>query len=77
MLRRDRPVIVFESGPGRAEEFGLTKAALYSFLVDDHGYSVFLFKDHLAGRGPLDLAAFEAAHVYPFQAFNFLALPSR
>lgn len=75
LLGRSRPSIVFESGPGRAEEFGLTKQQLFSFLVDDHGYSVFLFRDHLAGRGPLSLAAFEAAHVYPFAGFNFLALP--
>lgn len=75
LVDRDRPVIVFESGPGRAEEFGLTKQQLYSFLVDERDYSVYLFKDYLAGRRPLDPTAFEAAHVYPFAGFNFLALP--
>ena len=74
LLERDRPAIVFESGPGRAEEFGLSNSGLYSLLVDGHGYEVFLFKDHLAGRPPLGLAEFRAAHVYPFLAFNFLAL---
>jgi FkbM family methyltransferase len=74
LLKRDRPVILFESGPGGAERFGLTRKALFSFLVDEQGYSVYLVKDFLSGGKPIDFAAFDQAHVYPFQAFNYLAV---
>ena len=72
-LRRDRPVILFESGPGGAEKFGLSRGQLFTFLTDEMGYSVYLIGDYLRGTGPIDLPAFDASHVYPFRAFNYLA----
>jgi len=72
-MRRNWPVILFESGPGGAERFGLSREQLFSFLTE-HGYSIFFLKDYLAGGDPLDFAAFDNAHQYPLQALNYLAL---
>jgi FkbM family methyltransferase len=74
LLRRDRPVILFESGPGGAEKFGMSREQLYRFLTEDAGYSVYLIGEYLRGAGPLDLRTFDACHVYPFRAFNYLAV---
>jgi FkbM family methyltransferase len=74
ILRRDRPVIVFESGPGGAERFGFTRGELYTFLTS-RGYAVYLPKGYLDGVGPIDLPKFDRAHTYPFLAFNYLAFP--
>jgi FkbM family methyltransferase len=74
LLRREGPAILFESGPGCAERFGLACKDLFSFLVNDHGYCVFFLKDYLAQGDPMDAVAFEEAHRYPFKAFNYLAV---
>jgi FkbM family methyltransferase len=75
VLRRDRPAILFESAPGGAEKFGLSRGQLFAFLTDDQGYSIYLIGDYLRGGGPLDLRAFHECHVYPFRAFNYIAVP--
>jgi FkbM family methyltransferase len=73
LLRRDRPVILFESGPGGAEKFGLTREQLFEFLTAEMGYSIYLIRDYLRGADPIDLRTFHECHVYPFCAFNYLA----
>lgn len=74
MLKRDRPAVLFESTPGGAEKLGTTRGHLFDFLTTELGYSVYLIKDHLRGGPPLDLAAFDRSHQYPFRAFNYLAV---
>jgi FkbM family methyltransferase len=76
-LERDRPAILFESGPGGAEKFGLSRRDLFSYLAEEQGYAIYMVKDYLTGGGPIDLETFDAAHRYPFRAFNYLALPKR
>jgi FkbM family methyltransferase len=73
VLQRDHPVILFESGPGGAEKFGLTRDQLFTFLTGDMGYSIYLIGDYLRGAGPIDLPTFHECHTYPFRAFNYLA----
>jgi FkbM family methyltransferase len=73
-LKRDRPTILFESGPGGAEKFGLSRCDLFSYLTGEQGYAIYMIKDYLAGGGPIDVERFDAAHRYPFQAFNYLAI---
>jgi FkbM family methyltransferase len=73
-INRSHPPIIFESGPGGAVKFGLTRPQLFSFLTTDLGYSIFFFKDFLSNSSPLDLATFESAARYPFKAFNYLAI---
>ena len=73
LIGRDSPLILFESSHDGAARLGLTREALFDFLHDDLDYRVYLIKDFLAGSKPLDLAGFQQAAVYPFQAFNFVA----
>lgn len=76
-LTRHAPLLLFECGPSGALTLGRTPTDLYRLLTEELGYDVWLLKDHLAGAGPVDRARFEAALVYPFQAFNWVALPRR
>jgi FkbM family methyltransferase len=76
VLRRNRPAIVFESGPGGADQFGLTRHGLYSLLVDRFAYHVYFLKGFLEGKDPIDWETFDAAHRYPFNAFNYVAINS-
>jgi len=55
---------------------GFKRDDLFTFFVDELGYKVFLVKDFLEKRAALDLTGFQRAAVYPFQAFNFLAIPN-
>ena len=76
MIARDAPVILFESSHDGAAKLGLTREDLFSLFADELHYNVFLIKDFLVGRPALTLAGFQRAAVYPFQAFNFLAVPA-
>ncbi len=73
LLHRDRPVVLFESTPGGAERFGLTRADLFTFLTKEMDYSIYLIGDYIRGGRPIDLARFEECHQYPFHAFNYVA----
>lgn len=73
LLLRDRPAVLFESTPGGAERFGLTRAGLFAFLTKEMDYSIYLIGDYIRGGRPLDLAGFEECHQYPFRAFNYVA----
>jgi FkbM family methyltransferase len=77
MIARDTPIILFESSHDGAARLGFKREDLFAFFVDELGYKVFLVKDFLEKRAALDLTAFQEAAVYPFQAFNFLAIPHR
>lgn len=48
MLRRDRPTIVFEHGPGAADRYGTTPEALHDLLTAEAGLRVY----DLDGQGP-------------------------
>jgi len=75
LIARDTPIILFESSHDGAARLGLKREDLFSFFVDELGYEVFLIKSFLEKRAALDLTGFQKAAVYPFQAFNFLAIP--
>jgi FkbM family methyltransferase len=75
LIARDSPVVLFESSYDGAPRLGLNREDLFNFFANELGYQVFLLKDFLEKRPALDLAGFQNAAVYPFQAFNFLALP--
>jgi FkbM family methyltransferase len=75
LLARDEPVILFECGPSGPVAFGYQPGEIHDFLTGACGYSVFTLKDFLSGGPATDRAGFEAALVYPFQAFNWIAAP--
>jgi FkbM family methyltransferase len=74
-LGRDRPIILFECGPG-ALSCEYPPGSLHALLTETLDYAVFFLKDVLAGGLPVDRATFEAALVYPFKAFNWLGVPT-
>ena len=75
VLRRDRPKLLFECTASGLSAFGFTGREVWELVHDRHGYDVYLIRDCLSGDPPLDYSRFEKAMEYPFQAFNFAALP--
>jgi FkbM family methyltransferase len=71
-IERDRPTILFECGADTNE--GLDRRALFDHLTGVMRYDIFTFSDFLYNKGPLGFDEFRKCGVYPFRAFNFLAL---
>jgi FkbM family methyltransferase len=76
VLGESQPVVLFECTQPLIAPLGLTADQVFSFLTEEIRYRIFLLKDWLSGRLPLDLPAFKASMVYPFQAFNYVAVPA-
>jgi len=74
LLERDRPILLFECSPSGPPAFGYAPGELWD-LLHAVGYDVYLPKDFLVGGAPIERARFEAALVYPFRAFNWIATP--
>jgi FkbM family methyltransferase len=75
LLVRDRPFVLLGCTKGGLEDYETTSEDVFDFLVERVGYRIFLLKDHLDGGAPLDVLAFRASMVYPFQAFNYAVVP--
>ncbi|MCV3214938.1 FkbM family methyltransferase [Plectonema radiosum NIES-515] len=73
-LQRYRPVLLFECTQPGLSSFGLKPIEVFEFLTQKHSYSIFLLKDFLSDRLPLDFDQFDNALHYPFKAFNFIAV---
>lgn len=73
MIARDAPLILFESSHDGAARLGLKREDLFVMFLE-LGFDVFLIKDFLEKQPPLTLRDFHLAAVYPFRAFNFLAV---
>jgi FkbM family methyltransferase len=73
-IESNRPKIIFECGT--AYKAGLDRFALYDYLTEEMSYQIFLFTDFLYDKGPLGRDEFRKCGIYPFRAFNFVALPS-
>jgi len=73
LLQRCQPYLLFECTRSGLTSFGLSPNEIFNFLTQQHSYSVFLIKDWLNGKEPLNLEKFSHAMQYPFQAFNFIA----
>ncbi|MFJ6696936.1 FkbM family methyltransferase [Streptomyces sp. NPDC091272] len=59
LLRRQRPVVVFEHGGDHAmRDYGTTSDDLWALLVDDLGYTLYTLSAWLAAEPGLDRAAF-------------------
>jgi FkbM family methyltransferase len=75
LLRRNRPVIVFECGIGGADYFGTTPRALHELVTEGVGLHIFLLADWLAGRSPLTRGQFEEQFEHRLH-FYFVASPA-
>jgi FkbM family methyltransferase len=74
LIENNRPPIIFECGPVYVQ--GLDRFALFDYFTQQISYDVFLFQDFLYDKGPLGRDEFRKCGVYPFRAFNFIAMPN-
>jgi FkbM family methyltransferase len=77
LLGRDRPFVLLSCSQRGLDDYGIGADDVFEFLVEDAGYRIFLLRDHLGGKAPLDAAAFRRSMVYPFQAFNYAVVAAR
>jgi FkbM family methyltransferase len=72
VLRKWHPTILFECGSehlvGRP-----SRRDLYDLLIGQ-GYRIYTFGDFLFEKGPMEYDEFRRCGLYPFRAFNFIAL---
>jgi FkbM family methyltransferase len=69
-LKRHRPVLVFEHGPGASDRYGTTPEAVHDLLAGEVGLRLF----DLDATGPLNREAF-SANFYSGSRWNYVALP--
>jgi FkbM family methyltransferase len=75
-IKRCRPAIVFECGAEYAlRDQGISRRELFDFLTRDLNYSISTFADFLFDKGGMEFDEFRRCGLYPFQAFNFVAIP--
>lgn len=74
-FRRDRPHVLFECGPEGPSAFGFESADLYR-EVRELGYDIHTARGWLRSEPPVDQSTFLRALEYPYQAFNWLAVPA-
>jgi FkbM family methyltransferase len=72
-MKANRPSIMFECGADA--NVGLDRHALFDHLTDAMRYDIFTFGDFLHDKGPIGFDEFRKCGLYPFRAFNFIALP--
>ncbi|QNA44514.1 FkbM family methyltransferase [Lacibacter sediminis] len=73
LIRRDRPVIVFECGLGGSDVYDTTPAELFTFFAD-LGYTISLLKNYLKEEQALSKTSFEEQY-YQKLNYYFVALP--
>jgi FkbM family methyltransferase len=73
LLREQRPLLVFECSASALDGFEWGVGEVFDCLTDC-GYGIYLAKDALDDGEPLTREAFEQAQVFPFRAFNFVAI---
>jgi FkbM family methyltransferase len=75
-IERCRPAIIFECGAEYGlQDQGISRRALYDFLTQELNYSILTFADFLFDKGGMEFDEFRRCGLYPFFAFNFVALP--
>ncbi len=74
LISRNRPVVMFESGPGADGEPADTKRAIWQWL-EQHNFET-VVPNRVAHEGPgLSLDGFLEAHLYPRRTTNYFAIP--
>lgn len=74
-LNKNRPIIMFESGPSSSNNFAYTKEELYQFF-SSHNYAV-LIPNRLAHNDHgLSEEGFIESHLYPRRTTNYFAIPN-
>jgi FkbM family methyltransferase len=74
LIKKNLPLIFFESGPGDHPHLGFTKAGLWS-LFDKLGYGIVIPTRLAHADTGMSLDVFEDSHLYPRRANNYIAVP--
>jgi FkbM family methyltransferase len=74
LLKKCRPIVMFESGPQEDDGLGYTKEALYEFL-GANGYSVLVPNRVAHDDDGLTSSGFVESHRYPRRTTNYFAIP--
>jgi len=72
LLAKERPIVMFESGP--EDRLGFTKQAMFEFF-EAQGYQLFAPNRLAHTGGAMTLDAFLDSHEYPRRTTNYFALP--
>ena len=76
VIKRFCPSIIFECGSEYSlAEQKLSRRELYEFILISLDYRIYSFTDFLFDKGPMEFDEFRKCGLYPFRAFNFVALP--
>ncbi|MEJ8841730.1 FkbM family methyltransferase [Lacibacter sp. H375] len=73
LIKRDRPVIVFECGLGGTDVYDTTPAELFTFFAE-YGYTISLLKNYLKEEQALNKTLFEEQY-YQKLNYYFVAFP--
>ena len=76
ILEAQHPRMVFEAAFYPGDLWASPLPDTYRLLVDQLGYLVYLAVDFADGSGPLTIDEFVAAHEFPFQGWNYVAIPA-
>lgn len=74
ILRTYSPILLFECTKLGLSNFEIKPIEVFEFLTQ-YEYQIFLIKDLLNEQKPIKFEQFERAMEYPFEAFNFVAIP--
>jgi FkbM family methyltransferase len=74
ILQMSRPVVIFECTEAILRAFNLKAEQPFGYLTNDHRYDLFSLRGYVNEDAPLNLERFVAAMIFPFEAFNFVAI---
>ncbi|MEL7034866.1 MAG: FkbM family methyltransferase [Cyanobacteria bacterium J06592_8] len=75
IIKTNRPIIMFESGPGNIDSLGFTKEALWQFLTELN-YGIHIPNRVAHNDSGLSQEGFIESHIYPRRTTNYFAIPS-
>lgn len=75
LIGKLRPAIIFECGSEYSfADSGESRRKLFDFVTKELDYRIYSFSDYLFDLKPLGYDGFLRCGIYPFRAFNFVAL---
>lgn len=75
LIKTNRPIIMFESGPSNTNDLGLTKEALWQFF-SELNYRVYIPNRVAHNDSGLSQEGFIESHIYPRRTTNYFAISS-
>lgn len=75
LITRWKPYLIVEITKECLDNFSITPKQIFSLLSHELGYQIYTLEDWLHDKGSIVFNEFEKYMCYPFQAFNFLAIP--